>query len=64
MDLEVKCGLMAQGMKDIGNPIKLTVKENSSMLTAIFMRVSGSMIKLMERELILMLMVLTTTVIG
>ena len=48
----VKCGQMVQDMKAIGNLIKLTVKENLSMLTEIFMKVSGSMTKPMVKELI------------
>ena len=54
MVLEVKCGQMVQDMKAIGNLIKLTVKENLSMLTEIFTRASGSMTKLMVKVLIRM----------
>jgi hypothetical protein len=64
MVLVVKCGQMAQDMKVIGNLIKPTVKENLSMLTVIFMRANGSMIKLMEKVLILTPMELITMVIG
>jgi len=52
MVLVGKCGQMVQDMKAIGNLIKLTVKENLSMLTEIFMKVSGSMTKPMVKELI------------
>ena len=54
MVLVVKCGQMVQDMKAIGNLIKLTVKENLSMLTEIFTRASGSMTKLMGKVLIRM----------
>jgi hypothetical protein len=54
MVLVVKCGQMVQDMKAIGNLIKLTVKENLSMLTEIFTRASGSMTKLMVKVLIRM----------
>lgn len=60
----VKCGQMVQDMKAIGNLIKLTVKENLSMLTEIFMKVSGSMTKLMVKVLIPMLTEPTTMEIG
>ena len=49
MVLEVKCGQMVQDMKAIGNLIKLTVKENLSMLTEIFTRASGSTADSMEK---------------
>ena len=52
MVLVVKCGQMVQDMKAIGNLIKLTVKENLSMLTETFMKASGSMTKLMVKVLI------------
>lgn len=64
MALVAKCGLMVQDMKDTGNLIKLTVKENWYMLTVTFTKVSGSMIKLMVKVPTLMLMELTITVIG
>ena len=54
MVLVVKCGQMVQDMKAIGNLIKLTVKENLSMLTEIYTRASGSMTKLMVKVLIRM----------
>ena len=54
MVLVVKCGQMVQDMKAIGNLIKLTVKENLSMLTEISTRASGSMTKLMGKVLIRM----------
>jgi len=41
MDLEVKCGQMVADMRATGNLIKLTVKENLFMLTAISMKVNG-----------------------
>ena len=41
MVLVVKCGQMVQGMKAIGNLIKLTAKANLSMLTVIFTREVG-----------------------
>ena len=52
MVLVVKCGQMVQDTKAIGNLIKLTAKENLSMLTEIFMKASGSMTKLMVKVLI------------
>lgn len=64
MVLVVKCGQMVQDMKAIGNLIKLTVKENLSMLTEIFTRASGSMTKLMEKVLIRMPTELTIMEIG
>ena len=41
MALVVKCGLMVQDMKDTGNLIRLTAKENLSMRMVIFTRVNG-----------------------
>jgi hypothetical protein len=64
MVLVVKCGQMVQDMKAIGNLIKLTVKENLSMLTEIFTRASGLMTKLMGKELIRMPTELTIMEIG
>ena len=64
MVLVVKCGQMVQGMKAIGNLIKLTVKENLYMPMVIFMRVSGSTIKLMVKVLIPTLTEPTIMVIG
>lgn len=64
MVLVVKCGQMVQDTKAIGNLIKLTVKENLSMLTETFMKVSGSMTKLMVKVLILMQTEPTITEIG
>lgn len=52
MVLVVKCGQMVQDTRAIGNLIKLTAKENLSMLTETFMKVSGSMTKLMVKVLI------------
>ena len=52
MVLVVKCGQMVQDTKAIGNLIKLTAKENLSMLTETFMKASGSMTKLMVKVLI------------
>ena len=64
MVLVVKCGQMVRDMKAIGNLIKLTVKENLSMLTETSMRVSGSMTKLMVKVLIPMLTEPTIMEIG
>ena len=60
----VKCGQMVQDMKAIGSLIKLTVKENLSMLTETSMKASGSMTKLMAKEHIPMPMEPTIMEIG
>jgi hypothetical protein len=57
-------GRMDLNMKVIGAGIKPTVKENWCMLMGTFMKVNGLMIKLMEKELILMQMVLIIMEIG
>lgn len=64
MVLVVKCGQIAPDMKVTGKAIKPMVKVNWFMLMVTSMKDSGSTIKLMERELILMLTALTTTVTG
>ena len=64
MVLVVKCGQMVQDMKAIGSLIKLTVKENLSMLMETFMKASGSMTKLMAKEHIHMPMEPTIMEIG
>jgi hypothetical protein len=43
-----KFGQTALAMKDSGNGIRLTEKENSGMLTEMFLMVSGKTIKLMD----------------
>jgi hypothetical protein len=47
MDMGSKCGKMAQSTTGNGKEIKQTGKESSYMLTEIYMRVNGSVIKLM-----------------
>ena len=61
---EVKCGLMVQDMKVIGNQTKPTVKESLFMLTVIYTRANGSMIKPTEKVLTLMQTELIIMVIG
>ena len=51
-------------MKECGRMTRLTARENSYMLMAIFMRVNGSMIKPRELALTHMLMVPTMRVNG
>ncbi len=57
-------GQMDLNTKGIGVEIRPTVKENQCMPTVTFMKVNGLMIKLMEKELILMQMVPIIMVIG
>ena len=57
-------GQMDLSTKGIGVEIRPTVKENQCMPTVTFMKVNGLMIKLMEKELILMQMVPIIMVIG
>ncbi len=64
MDSVVKCGQMAVDTKATGNQTKLTVKENSSMLTATSTKASGSTTKLTAKVLTHMPTELTTMVIG
>lgn len=64
MVMALSYGQTDPNMKAIGVEIKPTVKENWCMLTVTFMKVNGLMIKLMEKELILMQMVLIIMVIG
>lgn len=59
-----KNGLMAQNMKDTGRKTKQTDKVNLFMLTAMFMKANGSMIKLMEKVLTPTPMVLITMATG
>jgi len=64
MVMVLSYGRTDPNMKAIGVGIKLTVKENWCMLTVIFMKVNGLTIKLMEKELIPMQMVLIIMEIG
>lgn len=64
MVMVLSYGRTDPNMKAIGVVTKLTVKENWCMLTAIFMKVNGLTIKLMEKELIPMQMVLIIMEIG
>jgi hypothetical protein len=51
-----KSGQMAPSMKDSGRTIRPTGRVNCIMLTEMFMKVSGSMIRLVDRGLIRMKM--------
>ena len=64
MVMVLSYGQMDPNMKVIGVVIKPTVKENLCMPTVIFTKGNGLMIKLMEKELIHMQMVLIIMVIG
>lgn len=50
MDLVLKCGLMEQSMKETGIIIRQMEEANSGMQMEMYMKVNGSMIKLMAME--------------
>jgi len=62
--MEFKYGQMVQNIKEIGNIIKLEVKENLNMLMEIFMKDNGNKIKQMDMEFISILMELNIKEIG